>query len=212
MRVIAEIKQASPSAGVIRSDFDPLQLARQYTAGGADCLSVLTDVDFFQGRLEYLTGARGETTVPVLRKDFLYDRYQIWEARAAGADCVLLIAECLDDCHLRDLYFLASELGMAALIELHDPENLDRVLKLEPELVGVNNRDLRTFQTDLNHSIELRRQVTHDCVFVSESGIRTPADVQRLAAAGIGAILVGESLMRTGNVGEGLRQLLQENF
>lgn len=208
MRVIAEIKKASPSAGVIRQDFDPVAIARAYELGGADCLSVLTDRDFFQGDLRFLADARSATSLPALRKDFLIDPYQIVEARVAGADCVLLIAECLDDCHLRELYFLAAELGMAALIELHDPENYDRVLKLEPELIGVNNRNLKTFETRIEHSIELCKRAPKGSVFVSESGIRTYSDVQTLRAAGVHAILVGESLMRQADVTAGLKKLL----
>lgn len=210
MRVIAEVKKASPSAGVIRADFDAVWIAQAYERAGADCLSVLTDEHFFQGHLDYLVAVRRAVGLPVLRKDFLLDTYQVLEARAAGADCVLLIAECLDDCRLRELYFAARELGMDVLIELYDPENLDRVLKLEPELVGVNNRDLRTFVTDLEHSVTLSRQVPRECVFVSESGIRTRADVDRLLGAGIRAILVGESLMRSPDVGDALRQLVGE--
>jgi indole-3-glycerol phosphate synthase len=168
---------------------------------------VLTDENFFQGRLDYLTAVRQAVSIPVLRKDFLLDRYQVLEARAAGADCVLLIAECLDDCTLRDLYFYASELGMESLIEIYDPENLDRVLKLEPALLGINNRDLRTFVTDLGHSIALRKRVPDSCLLVSESGIHARADVERLAAAGINAILVGETLMRASDIGGKLDEL-----
>lgn len=210
MRVIAEVKKASPSAGVIRADFDPVKIAQAYAGAGADCLSVLTDEHFFQGHLEYLVAVREAVGLPVLRKDFLLDTYQVLEARAAGADCVLLIAECLDDCRMRELYFAARELDMDVLIELYDPENLDRVLKLEPDLVGVNNRDLRTFVTDLEHSIGLSRRVPASSVFVSESGIRTRHDVERLLGAGIRAILVGESLMRSPDVGAALRQLVGE--
>ncbi|MCY2962848.1 MAG: indole-3-glycerol phosphate synthase TrpC [Planctomycetota bacterium] len=211
MRVIAGVKKASPSAGIIRADFDPVRIATNYERAGAACLSVLTDEHFFQGKLEYLVAARAAVSLPVLRKDFLLDTYQVFEARAAGADCVLLIAECLEDCRLRELYFQALELGMAVLIELYEPENLERVLKLEPDLIGVNNRNLRSFQTDLGHSIELSQKVPADCVFVSESGIRTRADVLRLLEAGIGAILVGESLMRSGDEGAALQELLGES-
>ncbi|HTI50178.1 MAG TPA: indole-3-glycerol phosphate synthase TrpC, partial [Planctomycetaceae bacterium] len=201
VRIIAEVKKASPSAGVIRADFDPVAIARTYERHGAACLSVLTDEHFFHGHLDYLTAIRHEVSLPILRKDFLLDRYQVLEARAAGADCILLIAECLDDCALRDLYFYASELGMESLIEIYDPENLDRVLKLEPALVGINNRNLRTFVTDLNHSIRLKELVPASCTVVSESGIHRRADVERLAQAGIRAILVGETLMRAPDIG-----------
>ncbi|MSR60399.1 MAG: indole-3-glycerol phosphate synthase TrpC [Planctomycetaceae bacterium] len=208
VRVIAEVKKASPSAGLIRADFEPVQIARIYEAHGAACISVLTDEHFFQGHLDYLTAVRRAVKIPVLRKDFILDRYQILEARLAGADCVLLIAECLDDCHLRDLYFYAAELGMQSLIEIYDPENLDRVLKLEPALLGINNRDLRTFVTDLAHSITLRERVPSDCTLISESGINARADVERLLQAGIRAILVGETLMRSGDIGAKLRELI----
>jgi len=208
MRVIAEVKRASPSAGLIRPDFDPVAIARTYEQNGAACVSVLTDEHFFQGKLEYLTAIRAAISLPVLRKDFLIDRYQVLEARAAGADCVLLIAECLNDCQMRDLYFYASELGMASLIEIHDPEHLDRVLKLEPELLGVNNRNLKTFETDLQHSIRLKEQIPHDTLLVSESGIHSRAHVELLENAGIRAMLVGETLMRSPDIGQKLRELL----
>lgn len=208
VRVIAEVKKASPSAGVIRADFDPVKIARTYEAHGAATLSVLTDVHFFQGRLEDLTAVRQAVSIPVLRKDFILDRYQVLEARAAGADCVLLIAECLDDCTLRDLYFYASELGMESLIEIYDPENLDRVLKLGPALLGINNRNLRTFVTDLEHSIGLRPRVPDSCTLVSESGIHSRADVERLLKAGIRTILVGETLMRAADPGAKLEELV----
>lgn len=208
MHVIAEVKKASPSAGLIRADFDPVAIARAYAANGAACISVLTDEQYFQGSLDYLVAVRNAVSLPILRKDFLLDRYQVLEARAAGADCILLIAECLDDCTLRDLYFYASELGMESLIEIYDPENLDRVLKLGPALLGINNRNLRTFVTDLNHSISLRSRVPADCVLISESGIHTRADVERLEQAGIHAMLVGETLMRAADIGQKLRELL----
>lgn len=207
--LIAEVKKASPSAGVIRADFDPVAIANIYESAGASCLSVLTDEKFFQGRLEYLKAICDIASAPVLRKDFLIDRYQVLEARAAGADCVLLIAECLDDCALRDLYFYASELGMDALIEIYDPENLDRVLKLDPPLVGVNNRDLRTFAVDLNHTLEIVPRVPKSTLLVSESGIKTRADVERLKTQGVGAILVGETLMRAADIGKAVRELVR---
>lgn len=207
-RIIAEVKKASPSAGLIRADFDPVAIARMYEANGAACVSVLTDAPFFQGSLDYLTAVRSAVSLPVLRKDFLIDRYQVLEARAAGADCVLLIAECLDDCTLRELYFYASELGMESLIEIYDAENLERVLKLEPALVGINNRNLRTLVTDLAHSIALAPRVPADCLLVSESGIHNRADVERLQQAGIRALLVGETLMRAPDMGGKLSELL----
>jgi len=208
MALIAEVKKASPSAGVIRADFDPVAIALTYERHGASCLSVLTDEHFFQGSLDYLRAVRAAVSIPVLRKDFLLDRYQVLEARAAGADAVLLIAECLNDCELRDLYFYASELGMDALVEIYDPENLDRVLALEPELLGINNRDLRTFVTDLDHSIRLGARIPAKTLLVSESGIRVREDVVRLQQAGCRAILVGETLMRSEDMGEKIKELL----
>lgn len=208
MHVIAEVKKASPSAGLIRADFDPVTIAQTYERHGAACISVLTDESFFQGHLDDLRAVRQAVSIPVLRKDFILDRYQVLEARAAGADCILLIAECLDDCRLRDLYFYASELGLESLIEIYDPENLERVLRLEPSLLGINNRNLRTFVTDLAHSIDLRGKVPESCVLVSESGIHTRADVERLEAAKIDAMLVGETLMRAPDVGAKLDELL----
>ena len=206
--LIAEVKRASPSAGVIRGDIDPVIVGRAYEQCGAACLSVLTDEKFFQGSLDDLVQVRQAVSVPVLRKDFLIDRYQVLEARAAGADCVLLIAECLDNCRLRELYFYASELGMDALVEIYDAEHLDRVLELEPAIVGINNRDLRTFATDLNHTLELAPRAAAQTILVSESGIRTGDDVARLRAAGVRAILVGETLMRSGNVAATIADLL----
>lgn len=206
--MIAEVKKASPSAGLIRADFDPVAIAKTYAANGAACISCLTDEKFFQGRLEYLTGIKQAVSLPVLRKDFIVDRYQVLEARAAGADAILLIAECLDDCHLRDLYFYASELGMECLIELYEPDNLDRVLKLQPPLVGVNNRNLKTMITDFDQTIRLAPRIAAQSLLVAESGIRTRADVERLQAAGCRAILVGESLMRSADIGTSVRELL----
>ena len=199
--LIAEVKKGSPSAGIIRADFDPVLIAKTYQLHGASCLSVLTDEHFFLGHLDYLRAVRQAVSIPVLRKDFMIDRYQVLEARAAGADCILLIAECLDDCHLRDLYFYASELGMESLIEIYDVENLDRVLKLEPALMGVNNRDLRTFVTDLEHTIRLAKQIPSTTLLVSESGIKTRADIDRVKSGGARAILVGETLMRSPEIG-----------
>lgn len=207
MGLIAEVKKASPSAGVIQADFDPLAIATGYQTAGANCLSVLTDEHFFQGHLNDLRHIRAAVAIPCLRKDFLVDRYQVLEARVAGADAILLIAECLNDCELRDLYFYASELGMESLIEVYDPENLDRVLKLEPALVGVNNRDLRTFTVDLEHTLRLADRIPVTTMLVSESGIKTRNDVQSLKAAGVSAILVGETLMRAADVAGSIRSL-----
>jgi indole-3-glycerol phosphate synthase len=208
IKLIAEVKKASPSAGVIRADFNPVEIARTYQQHGASCLSILTDEPFFQGKLEYLRDIRAATTVPLLRKDFILDKYQLYEARAAGADAVLLIAECLDDCNLRALHNEIVSLGMTPLVELYDPANLQRVLDAGATLVGVNNRDLHTFKTDLDHTLRLREQIPDHCVLVAESGIRTRADVQRLEAAGVNAILVGETLMASPDISGAVDALL----
>ncbi len=206
--LIAEVKRASPSAGVIRPDFDPVEIALAYQQGGADCLSVLTDREFFQGDIEYLRAIRRRSRLPVLRKDFLIDPYQLYEARAAGADAVLLIAECLAPEELARLYRLSLELGMTPLVEIYQAENLRRVIELGVRLIGINNRNLHTFQTDLQHTLELLPQVPADRVVVSESGIRTAEDLQRLFAAGVKAVLVGEHLMRQADVAQAVQRLL----
>jgi indole-3-glycerol phosphate synthase len=208
IKLIAEVKKASPSKGVIRADFDPVAIARIYEAHGASCLSVLTDEHYFQGSLDYLRQVRQAVGIPVLRKDFILDSYQLLEARVAGADAVLLIAECLDDCNLRKLHNEAIELGMTPLVEFYEPQNLERVLAAGAALIGVNNRDLKTFAVDLDHTIRLRERVPLDCVLVAESGIHTRADVLRLQAAGIDAMLVGESLMREPEIGPAVDRLL----
>lgn len=208
IQLIAEVKKASPSAGVIRADFDPVRIARIYEEHGAACLSVLTDEPFFQGRLEYLQAVRQSVSIPVLRKDFILDSYQLLEARAAGADAVLLIAECLDDCQLRKLHNEIIDLGMTPLVELYEPENLPRVIAAGAALVGVNNRNLHTFEVRLDHTLRLRDAIPDECALVSESGIKTRADVERLEAAGVDAILVGESLMREPDIGSSVDRLL----
>jgi indole-3-glycerol phosphate synthase len=208
IRLIAEVKKASPSAGVIRDDFDPVDIGLTYQRHGASCLSVLTDAPYFQGSLADLRAVREVVELPILRKDFILDEYQLFEARAAGADAVLLIAECLDDCNLRKLHDRAIAIGLAPLVELYDPENLERVLAAGATLVGVNNRDLRTFHTDIEHTLRLRDRVPDECVLVSESGIRTRADVLRLEAAGVDAILVGEGLMSSPDIGAAVDSLL----
>ena len=205
--VIAEVKKASPSAGVMKSDFDPPAVARLYEQHGAACVSVLTDGPFFQGSLADLEAVRAAVALPILRKDFILDRVQLLEARAAGADAVLLIAEVLDDAALARLLHQAAELGLQALVELYDRENLPRVLSAGARLVGVNNRDLRTFETRLEHTLELAAKMPADVCLVSESGVRTRADVERLRAAGVRAVLVGETLMRAPDVGAKLREL-----
>src|SRR5262249_7069416 len=185
IKLIAEIKKASPSAGIIRADFDPVGIARVYEHHGAACISVLTDEAYFQGKLEYLSAIRAAVKLPVLRKDFILDKYQVYEARAAGADAVLLIAECLEDCNLRALHNEIVALGMTPLVELYDPDNLQHVLDAGATLIGINNRDLRTFKTDLEHTLGLRERIPDHCVLVAESGIRTRTDVERLQAAGV---------------------------
>ncbi|MEO1496497.1 MAG: indole-3-glycerol phosphate synthase TrpC [Planctomycetota bacterium] len=208
IKLIAEVKKASPSAGVIREDFDPVAIALAYAEGGAACLSVLTDTPHFQGSLDYLRAIHAAVDLPVLRKDFLIDEHQIVEARAVGADAVLLIAECLSPQQLADLHGLALELGLDALVELYEPANLSAVLGAGAKLVGVNNRNLHTFEVDLGHCERLHREVPPDVVFVAESGIRTNADTQRLTAAGIDAMLVGESLMRQPGIADAVARLM----
>ncbi len=208
IRLIAEIKKASPSRGLIREDFRPVEIAGIYERHGAACLSVLTDEPYFQGSLEYLSQVRAAVALPVLRKDFILDSYQLYEARAAGADAVLLIAECLDDCNLRKLHNEAVALGMSPLVELYEPDNLQRVFDAGATLIGINNRNLHTFETDLEHTLRLRDQVPDECVLVSESGIRTRDEVRRLAAAGVDAILVGETLMASADIGAAVDALL----
>lgn len=206
--LIAEVKKASPSAGIIREDFDPVVVAKTYEFAGAACLSVLTDEPSFQGHLDFLKAIRPEVGIPVMRKEFIIDRYQILEARAVGADCVLLIAECLNDQQLNDLHQFAQQLGMDTLIELYEPANLPRVLATGATLIGVNNRDLRTFETSLEHTFELKTQIPDNVSLVSESGIKTHADIERLAAAGIAGVLVGESLMRQPDIAQAVQSLM----
>jgi indole-3-glycerol phosphate synthase len=208
IRLIAEVKKASPSKGVIRADFDPVQIAIEYQRHGAACISVLTDEPYFQGRLDYLRHIRQSVELPLLRKDFIVDAYQVLEARAAGADAVLMIAECLDEEALDQLHRAAVDLGMTPLVEIYEPENLPRVLQVGARLIGINNRNLRTFEVDLGHTLRLRAQVPEDRVLVAESGIRTRADVERLQSAGVQAMLVGESLMASDDVGAAVDALL----
>jgi indole-3-glycerol phosphate synthase len=208
MRIIAEVKKASPSAGVLRTDFDPIAIAREYQDHGAAALSVLTDAPYFQGHLSYLARIRASVVIPLLRKDFIIDEYQVVEARMAGADAFLLIAECLDDRQLAALRLRGESLGMHALVEFHQAENLPRVLASGASIIGVNNRDLRAFHTTLDHTLRLIDQIPDDRIVVSESGIQSRTDVERLQSAGVDAILVGESLIRSANIGQALHALL----
>jgi indole-3-glycerol phosphate synthase len=208
IQLIAEVKKASPSAQVIRADFDPIAIARIYQAHGAACLSVLTDAPYFQGHLSYLARIRASVAIPLLRKDFIVDEYQVVEARLAGADAILLIAEILDDATMARLLERARRLGMSALVEFHDAANLPRVLAAGADLVGVNNRDLRRFVTDLEQTLRLRAQIPAGVTLVSESGIRSRRDVERLEAAGVSAVLVGEALMRADDIGLAVERLL----
>jgi indole-3-glycerol phosphate synthase len=208
IQLIAEVKKASPSAKVIRADFDPIAIARTYQDHGAACLSVLTDIPYFQGHLSYLARIRAAVAIPLLRKDFLIAEYQVVEARLAGADAILLIAEILDDATMAHLLARARAWGMAALVEFHDEANLPRVLAAGADLVGINNRDLRRFVTDLELTLRLRDQIPPEVVLVSESGIKTRRDVERLEAAGVSAILVGETLMRADDIGLAVERLL----
>ena len=205
--VIAEIKKASPSQGVIRADFDPPAIARSYAEHGAACLSVLTDVDFFQGSDAFLQQARAACALPVLRKDFIVDAWQLHEARALGADCVLLIAAALDDAQLAEYAFLAAELGMDALIEVHDLDELERALPVPARLLGINNRNLRSFEVSLDTTLALKDAVPADRVLVTESGIRNRDDVARMRAAGVHAFLVGETFLRQPDPGGALQDL-----
>jgi indole-3-glycerol phosphate synthase len=214
INLIAEVKKASPSAGLIRADFDPVSIARTYAAAGADALSVLTDEPYFQGKLEYIHAVRDAVKLPVLRKDFIIDPYQVYESRAAGADAILLIAECLETSEMIDLQILATELSLTCLIEVHDLENLMRVRDhvigfphRSYSLLGINNRNLRTMKTDLGNTLRLADLVEDRTVLVSESGIHSRADVTKLVDAGVRITLVGESLMRSDDIAGKIREL-----
>ena len=205
--VIAEVKKASPSKGLIRKDFNPAQIARSYEAGGAACLSVLTGVDFFQGSNLYLGEAREACSLPVLRKDFTIDPYQVYEARVIGADAILLIVAALEDHQMVEMANLAMELGMDVLVEVHDIDELERALQTDCELIGVNNRNLRTFEVSLDTTIALKDAVPRDRTLVTESGIATQADVAKMRGAGVQTFLVGESFMREAEPGSALQRL-----
>lgn len=208
--VIAEIKRASPSKGVLRAAFEPVEIARSYAAGGATCLSVLTDEAFFQGSDEHLGAAREACTLPVLRKDFCIDPWQVYESRVLGADCLLLIVAALDDARLGELYALATELELDVLVEVHDAQELHRAAALEPRLVGINNRDLRTFETRLETTLDLVPEVPAHALLVTESGILERAHVERLRRCGVNAFLVGEACMRAPDPGSALRELFED--
>ena len=205
--VIAEIKKASPSKGVIREDFDPAAIAQSYEKGGACCLSVLTDVDFFQGADEYLKMARSASTLPVIRKDFIIDEYQIYEARAMGADCILLIVSALSEQQLNQLHEVARSLGMDVLIEVHDKAELDIALKLDNPMVGINNRNLHSFEVSLENTYQLLSKIPDDKIVITESGIHSPADVAAMRQHNVNAFLVGEAFMRSEEPGERLAEM-----
>jgi indole-3-glycerol phosphate synthase len=205
--VIAEIKRASPSKGLLREHFDPAAIARSYAAAGAACLSVLTDREYFQGAPEHLAEARAACALPVLRKDFVIEPYQVYEARALGADCILLIAAALAPGDMRGLERLAQGVGMAVLVEVHDGRELDAALELQTPLLGINNRDLRTFETRLETTLDLLARVPAEKLVITESGILAPADVERMRQAGVGAFLIGEAFMRSPEPGKALSSL-----
>ena len=207
IRVIAEVKKASPSAGIIRDDFDYVAIAREYESSGAAAISVLTDKEFFKGDLKYLTEIKDSVTIPLLRKDFIIDPYQIYEARAAGADAILLIARLLTKEQIDSFLEISHNLGMECLVEIHDSAELDKILETGSEIIGINNRDLDTFQTDLNTSLHLCPLIPGERVIISESGIRTRDDVRRLEEAGVDAILIGETLMRSNNISSKMKEL-----
>lgn len=207
--VIAEVKKASPSKGVIREHFDPAELAKSYESGGATCLSVLTDIDFFQGADEYLLAARAACQLPAIRKDFTLDSYQIWESRALGADAILLIVACLDDAQLADLYAEAREAHLDVLVEVHDRVELERALTLDLDLVGINNRDLHTFDTSLQTTLDLLSEVPTGVTVVTESGLHTAADMKLMLNQGVSTFLIGESFMRQPSPGDALSNMMR---
>ena len=208
--VIAEIKKASPSKGVLRTDFIPADIAQSYAEFGAACLSVLTDQQFFQGSIDYLKQARASCSLPVLRKDFIIDAYQVYESRVMGADCILLIAACLDDVQMKTLEALAMSLDMAVLVEVHDEAELERALKLRTPLIGINNRNLNTFELSLDTTLRLMGRVPADRLLITESGITTPDDVKCMRDANVNAFLVGEAFMRADDPGVALEKLFGE--
>ena len=207
--IIAEIKKASPSKGVLRENFEPVEIAKSYEVGGACCLSILTDRDFFQGDPQYLIKARAAVSIPVIRKDFIINSYQVYESRAIGADCILLIASCLDDGELKNLSDLATSLGMDSLIEVHDHEELSRALKLDLPLLGINNRNLRNFEVTLQTTIDLLSQISDDKLIITESGIKTKKDVELMHQNNVFGFLIGEAFMREVNPGQKIKELFE---
>ena len=207
--VIAEIKKASPSKGILREDFEPVEIAQSYESGGASCLSILTDRDFFQGDPLYLIKARAAVSIPVIRKDFIIHPYQVYESRAIGADCILLIASCLDDDELKNLSDIATSLGMDSLIEVHDYEEMKRALKLDPPLLGINNRNLRNFEVTLQTTIDLLSQISDDKLVITESGIKNKQDVELMHRHNVFSFLIGEAFMRESNPGQKLKEFFE---
>jgi len=208
IRIIAEVKKASPSKGIIRDDFDPIKIARQYEINDASAISVLTETEFFMGKLEFLKEIKNAVNIPVLRKDFLFDPYQLYEARANGADAVLLIAAILEKPLLDELLSIVKKLSMSALVEIHTKEELEKVLQTDAEIIGINNRNLKTFNTDLQTSIDLIADIPDSKIIVTESGIKTKEDILKLSKAGVDAFLIGETFMRADNPGEMLNEFL----
>lgn len=207
--IIAEIKKASPSKGVLRENFDPVEIAQSYESGGATCLSILTDRDFFQGDPQYLIKARAAVSIPVIRKDFIIHPYQVYESRAIGADCILLIASCLEDDELMNLSSIATSLGMDTLVEVHDSEELHRALKLDLPLLGINNRNLRNFEVSLQTTIDLISEIGDDKLIITESGIKTKLDVDLMHQHNVFGFLIGEAFMRDSNPGQKLKELFE---
>ena len=208
--IIAEIKKASPSKGIIREDFEPIKISKEYEEGGATCLSILTDEPFFQGKLEYLDSVRSSCELPILRKDFMIDLYQIYETKAYGGDCILLIVAALDIIQLKDFSQLARELNLDILIEVHSEDELNEALSINSKLIGINNRDLTTFEVDKNLAIKLARQIPKDVIVVSESGISSREDILSSKEQGIHSFLIGESFMRKPNPGNALKDILEK--
>ena len=208
VRLIAEIKKASPSKGAIRRDFDPLEIARIYEEKRVDAISVLTEKDFFSGELDFIPAVKGAVTRPVLRKDFIFDEYQVYESRVYGADAILLIASLLDRTRAEEYLHLCSELGLSVLFEVHGPDELEKALRLNADIIGINNRDLKTLTVDLNTTFLLKREIPSDRVVVSESGIKTRNDVVRLEEAGVDAVLIGTSLMESEDIGKKIDELM----